>query len=181
MIRYRTGDLVRPTWPADRPIRFVLLDGGVLGRADDMLIIRGVNVFSSSIDQILRSFPEVPEYRVTAFKAAEMDQLAVEIEDHLNRPERVAEELQLRLGLKIEVRAVPLGSLPRFEGKGSRFSTSDDHHDRFIRRSPARSTRRRSHWRAHLADGRHGARLRAGERGAFCRCAMRKSLPSSAA
>ena len=102
-------------------MRFVLLEGGVLGRADDMMIIRGVNIFASSIDQILRSFPEVLEYRVTAHKAAEMDQLLVEIEDHLEKPERVAEELQLRLGLKIEVRAVPLGSLPRFEGKGARF------------------------------------------------------------
>jgi phenylacetate-CoA ligase len=121
VIRYRTGDLVRPTWPHDRPTRFVLLDGGVLGRADDMMIIRGVNIFSSSLDQIIRSFPEVPEYRVTAFKVAEMDQLSVEIEDHLDEPQRVAEELQLRLGLKIDVRTVPLGSLPRFEGKGSRF------------------------------------------------------------
>ncbi|HEY4313414.1 MAG TPA: AMP-binding protein [Pirellulales bacterium] len=121
VIRYRTGDLVCPTWPHDRPIRFVLLDGGVLGRADNMMIIRGVNVFSSALDQIIRSFPEVPEYRVTAFKVAEMDQLSVEIEDHLDEPQRVAEELQLRLGLKIDVRTVPLGSLPRFEGKGSRF------------------------------------------------------------
>ena len=62
------------------------------------MIIRGVNIFPSSLDQILRSFPEVPEYRVTVHKAAEMDQLFVEIEDHLEQPQRVAEELQLRLG-----------------------------------------------------------------------------------
>jgi len=45
VIRYRTGDLVRPTWNHRGPNRFVLLPGGVLGRADDMLVIRGVNVF----------------------------------------------------------------------------------------------------------------------------------------
>ncbi len=121
VLRYRTGDIVRPTWSQDRPIRFVLLEGGVLGRIDDMLIIRGVNVFASAVEQIVRSFPEVPEYRCTAFKEAEMDQILIEIEDHLEQPERVAEELQLRLGLRIEVRCVSLGSLPRFEGKGARF------------------------------------------------------------
>jgi phenylacetate-CoA ligase len=121
VVRYRTGDLVRPSWQHDRPVGFVLLEGGVLGRADDMLIVRGVNVFPSAIEQILRSFPEVPEYRLTAHKVAEMDQLLVEIEDHLDQPGRVAEELRLRLGLKVEVRTVALGTLPRFEGKGARF------------------------------------------------------------
>lgn len=121
VIRYRTGDLVRPTWNADGPNRFVLLKGGVLGRADDMMIIRGVNVFPNSIEQILHGFPEIAEYRMIAYKAGEMDALKVEIEDRLDAPHRVAEELRLRLGLRIEVRTVPLGSLPRFEGKGKRF------------------------------------------------------------
>jgi phenylacetate-CoA ligase len=121
VLRYRTGDLVRPIWQHDRRIRYVLLDGGVLGRADDMMIIRGVNVFPSGIEQIVRSFPEVLEYRITAFKATEMDQLLIEVEDRLDQPARVADELRLRLNLRIEVRCVPLGSLPRFEGKGSRF------------------------------------------------------------
>ena len=121
VVRYRTGDLVRPYWKHDLDCRFVLLEGGVLGRADDMLIIRGVNIFPSSVEQILRSFPEVVEFRLTATRLAEMDQLLVEIEDRLHQPERVAEELRLRLGLKVDVRAVDLGSLPRFEAKGRRF------------------------------------------------------------
>ena len=121
VIRYRTGDLARPTWHRPGNNRFVFLSGGVLGRADDMLIVRGVNIFPSSIDQILRSFPEVVEYRITAFRQAAMDQLRIEIEDRLSRPERVARELKLRLNLSIDVAAVPLGSLPRFEGKGKRF------------------------------------------------------------
>lgn len=121
VVRYRTGDLVRPTWNASGKNNFVLLDGGVLGRADDMMIIRGVNVFPSSIEQILHCFPEVIEYRITAYKEGEMDSLSIEVEDRLESPERVAKELQLRLGLRIEVALVPIGSLPRFEGKGKRF------------------------------------------------------------
>jgi len=121
VLRYRTGDLVRPSWQQAGANRFVFLDGGVLGRADDMLIIRGVNIYPSSIEQILRSFPEVVEFRMVARKEAEMDYLVIEIEDRLGEPERVAEELQLRLGLKVQVASVPLGTLPRFEGKGKRF------------------------------------------------------------
>jgi len=92
-----------------------------LGRVDDMMIIRGVNIYPGSVEQILHSFPEIVEYRMTALKAGEMDALAVEIEDRLGKPDRVAKELQLRLGLKVDVCCVPLGSLPRFEGKGQRF------------------------------------------------------------
>jgi phenylacetate-CoA ligase len=121
LIRYRTGDLVRPRYNAPGDCRFVLLEGGVLGRADNMLVVRGVNVFPSSLEHILRGFPEVVEYRVTATKAGAMDSLAVEVEDRLAQPERIAREMQLRLGLKIEVQQVPLGTLPRFEGKGQRF------------------------------------------------------------
>ncbi len=120
VLRYRTGDLVRPSWTRPGSTRFVHLPGGILGRRDDMLIIRGVNVFPSAIDQIVRSFPEVVEYRATAHKLHEMDQLSIEIEDRLEQPRRVAEEMRLRLGLKVEVNCVPLGSLPRFEGKGQR-------------------------------------------------------------
>ncbi|MGD9720325.1 MAG: phenylacetate--CoA ligase family protein [Pirellulales bacterium] len=121
IIRYRTRDLVRPSWQHAGENRFVFLDGGVLSRADDMMVIRGVNVFPSSVEQILRSFPEVIEYRMTARTIGEMDQLLVEIEDRLSDPNRVAGELHLRLGLKVEVREVTPGSLPRVDGKGKRF------------------------------------------------------------
>ena len=121
VLRYRTGDLVKPTWPSEGSNRFVLLEGGVLGRADDMMVVRGVNIFPSSIEQILHSFPEVVEFRLTARKRGEMDQLVVEVEDRLQDPSRIAEELRLRLGLKVDVRLAPAMSLPRFEGKGQRF------------------------------------------------------------
>jgi phenylacetate-CoA ligase len=121
VIRYRTGDLVRPVWSSSGPSGFVLLEGGILGRADDMMIIRGMNIYPSAIEQILRSFPEVVEFRLTARKRGVMDELVVEVEDHLQQPARIAEELNLKLGLKIEVRCAAAMSLPRFEGKGRRF------------------------------------------------------------
>jgi len=125
VIRYRTGDLVRPSWAADADVKagacpWVRLEGGVLGRTDDMLVIRGVNIFPGAIDDIVRSFPEVVEYQVTVSSRDSLDELAIAIEDRLDAPERVARELQLRLGLRVEVRSVPLASLPRFEGKGRR-------------------------------------------------------------
>ena len=92
------GDLVRPTWNAPGENRFVLLQGGVLGRADDMMIVRGVNIFPSSVEQIIHGFPEIVEYRMMAHKRGAMDELTIEIEDRLEAPQRVAEELQLAAG-----------------------------------------------------------------------------------
>ena len=127
VIRYRTGDLVRPQWPSPAAVAagaapVVRLVGGILGRTDDMLVIRGVNVFPGAIDDIVRGFPEVVEYRVIVRSRDSLDELAVEIEDRLAAPERVAQDFQVRLGLRVAVRAVPPGSLPRFEGKARRIS-----------------------------------------------------------
>jgi phenylacetate-CoA ligase len=126
VIRYRTGDVVRPTWASAADVEagacpWVRLDGGILGRTDDMLVIRGVNVFPQAIDEIVRGFPEVVEHRLTASTRESLDELTLEIEDHLDDPGRVARELKVRLGLRVDVRTVPAGSLPRFEGKGRRF------------------------------------------------------------
>ena len=121
VIRYRTGDVARPVWKHGGSSNFVLLQGGLLSRTDDMLIVRGVNIFPSAIEQIVRAFPEVMEYRLIAYRESALDQLKLLVEDRLNQPRRVAEELRVRLGVRIEVECVPLGSLPRFEGKGRRF------------------------------------------------------------
>ena len=125
VIRYRTGDLVRPRWPTPDEIAagacpWVRLEGGILGRADDMRVVRGVNIFPGAIDDIVRSFPEIVEYRLTVATHESLDVLKLEIEDRLTDPGRVARELQVRLGLRVDVIAVPTGSLPRFEGKGRR-------------------------------------------------------------
>jgi phenylacetate-CoA ligase len=120
VIRYRTGDVVRPTWAVAGERPWVRLEGGVLGRADDMLVVRGVNIFPGAIDDIVRSFPEVIEHRLIVESRGSLDELRLEIEDRLADPGRVADEFKLRLGLRVEVVAVPIGSLPRFEGKGRR-------------------------------------------------------------
>lgn len=125
VIRYRTGDLVRPVWlnqdGKGSEARFVLLKGGVMGRADDMMIIRGVNVFPTSLEEILRGFESVEEYRITAYKSGSMDQLKIEVEDHQQDAARIEEALQIRMGFRVEVVCVEIGSLPRFEAKGKRF------------------------------------------------------------
>ena len=59
VIRYRTGDLVRAERPTAGPCRFLFLRGGILGRIDEMLVIRGVNIFPTAVEQIVREFPEV--------------------------------------------------------------------------------------------------------------------------
>jgi len=125
VIRYRTGDVVRPTWasPADvaaGACPWVRLDGGILGRTDDMLVVRGVNIFPHAIDEIVRGFPEIVEHQLTVATRESLDVLTLAIEDRLDAPARVARELRVRLGLRVEVEGVPIGSLPRFEGKGRR-------------------------------------------------------------
>ncbi len=130
VIRYQTGDLVRPEWASatdqaatDRSstCRFVRLAGGVIGRSDDMMVIRGVNIFPTAIEQILCEFAEVAEYRMIATKRGAMDELRIEVEDAKNEPSRIADALQIRLGLRIEVQGVEPGSLPRSEAKSRRF------------------------------------------------------------
>ncbi|MEN0111222.1 MAG: AMP-binding protein, partial [Planctomycetota bacterium] len=96
VIRYETGDLVRPEWPSDSPseprggsqaesdgslppCHFVRLAGGVIGRADDMVIVRGVNVFPSSLEGVLARLPQVAEWRAIATRRGEMDELRVEV------------------------------------------------------------------------------------------------------
>jgi phenylacetate-CoA ligase len=85
-----------------------------------MLVIRGVNVFPSAVENIIKSFPEVVEHRLTVNREGNLDMLSIEIEDQLSSPARVARELHVRLGLRIGVQEVPVGTLPRFEGKARR-------------------------------------------------------------
>ena len=132
VIRYRTGDVVRPTWATAADVAagacpWVRLDGGILGRTDDMLVVRGVNIFPGAIDDIVRSFPEIVEYRLTVTTRQSLDVLTLAIEDRLDAPGRVADELKLRLGLRVDVTTVPIGSLPRHEGKARRFVDDREH------------------------------------------------------
>jgi phenylacetate-CoA ligase len=98
----------------------MLLEGGVLGRVDDMITVRGVNIYPGSIEQIVRESSGVEEFRIVVRKSGALDQLAVEVEDHGAESARIAERLHVRLGLKVDVRPVPPGSLPRSEFKSRR-------------------------------------------------------------
>ena len=124
VFRYRTGDLVRPSFSSDSESCFVRLESGVLGRTDDMIVVRGVNIFPSSIDAIVRSFPAITEYRLTVFKKGAMDALLLEYESGLNADEKIAEwlaeKLSIQLNLRFEVIRVSHGDLPRSEGKAKR-------------------------------------------------------------
>ncbi|MBX3442670.1 MAG: AMP-binding protein [Planctomyces sp.] len=125
LIRYRTGDLVRAR---ERGDDCVFLDGGVLGRTDDMFIVRGNNVFPSSIEAVVREFPEVVEFRMTLREERSMPHLELEIEAREDfvagmeeLAERVRQRVKDRLNFQPEVTAAPPGSLPRYELKGRRF------------------------------------------------------------
>jgi phenylacetate-CoA ligase len=130
LIRYRTGDLVQlDTRPCRCGRTFQRLAGGILGRADDMVVVRGVNIFPSAIEGVLREFPEVSEFRIEVFSKREMTELKVLLdpqpgmEDDLS--ERVASRLSDRLLLRVPCEVVPSGTLPRFELKARRVVRRD--------------------------------------------------------
>jgi phenylacetate-CoA ligase len=130
LIRYRTGDLVRID---DSPCRcgrtFARLPAGILGRADDMLVIRGVNIFPSAIEGVLREFPEVSEFRIEVLSSRSMAELRVLLDPQPGSDddlaERVADRLQRRLLLRVACETVAVGSLPRFELKARRVIRRD--------------------------------------------------------
>lgn len=127
LIRYRTGDLVKlnpEPCPCGRP--WACLDGGVLGRADDMIHVRGNNVYPSAIEAVVRRFAEVAEYRVLVDEARESAQMVIEIEPVSPEAgsllaERVAVAVRDAMLFRPEVRLVPPQSLPRFELKARRW------------------------------------------------------------
>jgi phenylacetate-CoA ligase len=122
LIRYRTGDRVRlASSPCACGRTFLRLAGGILGRLDDMLIVRGVNVFPSAIEAIVRRFP-VEEFQIEVFRAGELDEVRVlvEVDGGDEAARRVQEALRTGIGIRLEVACVAPGSLPRFELKARR-------------------------------------------------------------
>ena len=120
-IRYRTRDrVVRGPTRCACGRTYLTLPGGILGRVDDMLIVRGVNIYPSSIEAVLRRFPAVGEFRIIVTRYGELDEIEVEVEC----PEEQLPSLELELGdalrLRMPIRSVPAGSLPRFELKARR-------------------------------------------------------------
>ena len=128
VIRYRTGDRVRAVRGHCRCGRtLVKLDGGILGRVDDMLIVRGVNVFPSALEGVIRRFPEVVEYRIEAYTERGMDALRCTIEpvpgvDSAGLARAVGDAIHQGIGVHCAIDLAAPGSLPRSELKARRFT-----------------------------------------------------------
>jgi phenylacetate-CoA ligase len=131
VIRYRTGDLVRLNLnPCDCGRTFARFDGGLLGRSDDMVTIRGVNVYPTAIENIIRQFGSVGEFQVTVTTVHEMHQLEVEIEivsgddaEHVRM--HVEQAIYHALSLRPTVKVAKPGTLAHFEMKARRFRRLD--------------------------------------------------------
>jgi phenylacetate-CoA ligase len=129
-VRYRTGDRVRlEARPCPCGRTTVRLAGGILGRLDDMLIVRGVNVFPSAIEGIVRRFASVEEFQIEVFRSEELDEIRVLLDapEGIDTP-AVREALRVDLGIRVEIAAVAPRSLPRYELKARRV----------VRREPGR-------------------------------------------
>ena len=90
-----------------------------------MVTVRGVNVFPSAIEAILRRFDEVGEYRIALARVREMDELRCTVEAPADVAERVAGAIHRELGIRCVVEAVAHGTLPRFEMKAKRFNKTN--------------------------------------------------------
>jgi phenylacetate-CoA ligase len=127
VVRYRTGDLVtllEDPCPCGRTS--VRIKGGVLGRADEMLIVRGVNLYPSAIDNLIRSQEAIVEYEVEIRRIEGMDDLVIKTE--IVKGERFAEvreallsEFRSQLNIRVSVEFAEAGSLPRYEFKARRY------------------------------------------------------------
>ena len=130
VIRYRTGDLVEPRrGPCACGRTSLVLEGGVLGRVDDMVVVRGVNVFPSAVERIVRQFPEVEEFRVDVLDTEGLAELKVTVEPGTatvpeGLREGVTESIRDNLHIRPVVEVVAPGTLPRFELKARRFFRS---------------------------------------------------------
>jgi phenylacetate-CoA ligase len=131
LLRYRTGDLVCRV-PASRCScgrGFDLYEGGILGRVDDMKVIRGTNVYPRAIEAIVREFPEVEEFQTVISHEGIRDEITLRVEMTAEWPvdswETLRESLHRRLahaheGLNFRIAQAGAGELPRFELKAKR-------------------------------------------------------------
>jgi phenylacetate-CoA ligase len=122
-IRYRTGDRVRAVRGRCACGRtLVKLAGGIAGRVDEMVTVRGVNIFPSAVEAIIRRFDGVAEYRVELVTERSMDELRCTIEAPKGPlAERIKESIHRELGIRCVVETVGPGTLPRFDMKARRF------------------------------------------------------------
>ena len=118
LLRYRTGDLVKPVPHEDQ----FALRGGVLSRTDDMVVIRGINIHPSSIDAIIRTFPDIAEYQVEIDQRHALAEINLTVESSEETAAALAQKLRSTFTLRIPVTAVAPGTLPTFEVKAKRWN-----------------------------------------------------------
>ncbi len=126
VIRYRTGDRVTLQHaPCACGLTFKRLAGGVSGRVDDALIVRGVIFYPSAIENIVRQFPHVTEFAVDIHRRGHLDELDVRLEINGQADgvaDQVAHAIRHHLGLRPAVHITAPNTLPRFELKARRFT-----------------------------------------------------------
>lgn len=135
LLRYRTGDLVQASpKPCSCGSPHLTLVGGILGRRDDMLIVRGVNIYPSAIEELVRKFAAEAEYRVIIDQRSTLTEICIQIELELTaEADTIQNELQqaiaVSMSLRSQVQSIPPGTLPRYEMKAQRwiFLNSDEH------------------------------------------------------
>lgn len=132
LIRYRTGDLTRLFYEPCKCGRTTVRMENLSGRADDMLVIRGVNVFPTQIEEVLFQIPEIgPHYEIVVERKNRLDVMSIRVElvdDRLldsygklsELEQRIKKGLKAQLGLATQIKLVAPYSLQRFEGKAKR-------------------------------------------------------------
>jgi len=122
LLRYRTGDLVRraPEVPG------FALAGGIIGRADDMVVVRGVNLYPAAFDAVVRLVPAIEEYRVEISRRGVLTEVEVQIESaDAAAVSQLERALTAAFSLRIPVTQVAPHTLPRFEMKARRWQKRD--------------------------------------------------------
>lgn len=131
LLRYRTGDITM-RFEEDCLCGRAKKIARITGRTDDMLVIRGINVFPSQIEHVLLRIPEVGnQFMVYVDRVNHLDEMTIDVEinrdyfsgelqDLARIQKKVVKELRDTLELRTTVKLVEPGSLPRFEGKAKR-------------------------------------------------------------
>ncbi len=127
MLRYRTGDIASVTFEPCRCGRTTARIRGLRGRRDDMIIVRGVNVYPSNVEHALLSVPDAaPHYQLVVERTGAMDELTVQCEpvdssvDPASLRKAVERVLHDHLGIRVRADVLELGKVPRSEGKAVR-------------------------------------------------------------
>jgi phenylacetate-CoA ligase len=123
VLRYRTGDVVvRDAGRCPEGHDDLWLPDGIVGRTDDMVVIRGMNVYPSAIEESVRRVSGSGEFRITFYSAARgLDEIKLEVElPEGGGARELQDDMRRRLGLRVRVVPVAAGLLPRSDGKARR-------------------------------------------------------------